>query len=391
MTQKTTTRRSFIKQIGAGGLVLAGAGLVTSCEEIIVVAKIDGDIPDFATSAADGVWYYQSGQGTLKPDAPQISREEWSLSIRADGQELTTLDFAALEAYDAVVFWKAIRCVIIGSEVGTPQILYVANGAFKGVPLARVLEDVAVPAGTERVRVSAADGFTSNIPLERVVAPSSDDLPVLLAYELNGEPLSVLRGAPVRMILPEAWGYKNVKWLESLDLSSSDDAFGKYETELYSPNSNPQPVHEGIDRSGRMPLMTLVTKPSSSVGSEVEGPDVEFAGVAISGGARVTGLEVNVDGGGWLPIGVTPEEEAKATLTPVLQAVDAASIQGAAGRWPYAGAWLTWSHTVTGLTPGEHVVMFRATDDQGGRQADSITAQERTLKVPAAKVTITVT
>jgi DMSO/TMAO reductase YedYZ molybdopterin-dependent catalytic subunit len=390
MSQKTS-RRSFLKQVGAGGLVLAGAGLVGSCEEVIVVAKIDGDVPDFATSAADGVWYYQSGQGTLKPDAPQIAPADWSLSIRADGVELTTLDFATLTSYTPLLLWKAIRCVVIGSEVGTPQILYVANGLFEGVPLADVLADVAVPEGTARVRTIAADGFSSNIPYARVVDPAPGDLPVLLAYALNGEPLSVLRGAPVRVVLPEAWGYKNVKWLSALDLSTSDDAFGKYETELYSPDSNPREVHEGIDRSGRMPLMTLVTKPSSSVGSEVEGPDVEFAGVALSGGARVTSVEVNVDGAGWAPVRLPSELETKATLTRALAGLDPDTIQGAAGQWPYTGSWVTWSHTVTGLAPGEHTIQFRATDDRGNLQADSITAQQRTLEVPAARLIVTVT
>ena len=389
MSQKTT-RRSFLKQIGAGGIVLAGGGLVTSCEEVIVVAKIDGDVPDFATSAEDGVWYYQSGQGTLKPDAPVITPEDWSLSIRADGAELTTIDFATLTSYTPIVLWKAIRCVVIGSEVGTPQILYVANGVFKGVALADVLADVAVPEATARVHTIAADGFSSNIPYQRVTDPEPGDFPVLLAYELNGEPLSVLRGAPVRVVLPEAWGYKNVKWLEALDLSSSDEAFGKYETELYSPDSNPQEVHEGIDRSGRMPLMTLVTKPSSSVGSEVEGPDVEFAGVALSGGARITSVEVNVDGTGWAPVFLPSEADTKATLPRTLDAVDRESLQGVEGQWPYTGAWVTWSHTVTGLSPGEHTIQFRATDDRGNLQADSITAQERTLKVPAARLVVTV-
>src|SRR5690606_38696195 len=117
---------------------------------------------------------------------------------------------------------------------GPPIATLVANGIFTGIPLHHVLEELDVPAEAVKMRVYGADNFSSNIAAARTAAPEAGGpLPVLLAYGLNGEPLGRLRGGPVRLIIPETWGYKNVKWIERLDFTSDDAPFGTYEVERF--------------------------------------------------------------------------------------------------------------------------------------------------------------
>src|SRR5690606_6377429 len=105
-----------------------------------------------------------------------------------------------------------------------------------GIPLALVLEQFDIPQGTVKIRTYGADGFTSNIPLERITNPAPGQFPAIIAFELNAEPLTRLRGGPARLVIPEMWGYKNMKWLDRIDLTSDAAAFGQCETVLFPGN-----------------------------------------------------------------------------------------------------------------------------------------------------------
>ncbi|MEM1348761.1 MAG: molybdopterin-dependent oxidoreductase, partial [Myxococcota bacterium] len=218
------TRRGFLVRLGAGALMAAGTASLTACEQLLVTAKIEGNLLEFLTPPGDETWFYQSGQRTTKEQTPDLNRSNWQASVTVEGGMSATLDFSVLESLSAseLDFWKTIRCVIIPVSVGTPQTIFVANGLFTGVPLKDALEAlVTIPEGIQRVRFTAADGFTTNIPLERIMNPAADQLPIMLAYEQNGEPLQRLRGAPVRVIMPETWGYKNIKWVSEIELVTS--------------------------------------------------------------------------------------------------------------------------------------------------------------------------
>src|SRR6202165_5290895 len=62
--------------------------------------------------------------------------------------------------------------------------------------------------------------FQSSLPIGRVLEDPPGELPVLLCYKLNGEFLSGKRGGPVRMVVPEAYGFKSIKWLTRITLTN---------------------------------------------------------------------------------------------------------------------------------------------------------------------------
>ncbi len=70
--------------------------------------------------------------------------------------------------------------------------------------------------------------FRSSLPLNRVLEDPSGELPVLVCYKLNGQWLSPKRGGPVRMLVPEAYGFKSVKWLQRIVLTNNHQANDTY-------------------------------------------------------------------------------------------------------------------------------------------------------------------
>ena len=68
-------------------------------------------------------------------------------------------------------------------------------------------------------------GFSAEQPYEDYLELRQVALPnVMLAYEMNGKPLPREHGAPVRVVIPEMYGYKNVKWVERIELVASPGA-----------------------------------------------------------------------------------------------------------------------------------------------------------------------
>lgn len=355
-------RREFLKTLATGSAALLALRFTSGCEFVDVETfGTAGDTP-FVTPQDDGVWFWQSGNSIAKEDAPDIAADDWRLTITAGDQELGALTYQQLRELGAegqeLTYFKTLRCVF-SLNLGPLLTSLIANGLFTGVPLAAVLDAIAIPQDAVKIRTFGADGFTSNIPLERLT--SEDQLPVMLAYELNGEPLSRLRGGPVRLIIPEMWGYKNMKWLERLDFTASDEAFGVYETVRFR-------GVESIDAPGKMALANhTITLAGRS--ATLEGPDVTIVGVAVSGDAAITEVRFSVDDG--------PEEQAdllgddadevRQSLSPALQTLMADAAQSD-DEWPLPNVWVRWSATLEGLSPGSHTLTVRAFDSQGRAQ-----------------------
>ena len=94
-----------------------------------------------------------------------------------------------------------------------------------GVPLSDILDAAGVQAAAGKVALRAADGFTTNLKLEYVRNASE---PPLAAFALNGEPISVDHGFPVRIAAPGKYGFKWPKWIVAIE-AVDYDAKGHYE------------------------------------------------------------------------------------------------------------------------------------------------------------------
>jgi hypothetical protein len=126
----------------------------------------------------------------------------------------------------AVRFLKVMTCNNGDSPLGV--------GLWEGVPLRTVIWLTKPVSDIRRVFYYGYHNddpkqlFQSSLPIGRVLEDPPGEYPVILCYKLNGEYLSGKRGGPVRMIVPDAYGFKSVKWLQRVVLTNAPAANDTY-------------------------------------------------------------------------------------------------------------------------------------------------------------------
>ena len=180
-----------------------------------------------------------------------LTRETWRLEVIADpenparlGRSLTKADGTALDfarllqlgERHAVRFAKVMTCLNIGCPLGM--------GLWEGVPLREVLWLTQPRENLRRVfyygyhNDDPQQMFRSSLPVGRVLEDPYDLPPVIVCYKLNGQWLDAERGGPVRIVVPEAYGFKSVKWLSHVvltNLAHANDTYAAGNNDLDSP------------------------------------------------------------------------------------------------------------------------------------------------------------
>src|SRR5262249_8992210 len=182
-------------------------------------------------------------------DKARLTPKTWRLEVVSDGstqverprslEKNTALDFAALEALanqHGRKFLKAMQCRNIAQPLG--------QGLWEGAPLREVLK---LGGRVNNVRRVYYWGFHNNDPKQifqsslgynQVMETPPWDLGPFVAYRLNGQPISLQRGGPVRMIVPWAHGFKSIKWLQRIVLTNDFRANDTYANANNHPDSS---------------------------------------------------------------------------------------------------------------------------------------------------------
>jgi DMSO/TMAO reductase YedYZ molybdopterin-dependent catalytic subunit len=329
------SRRSFVgtATLVAGGTVLAGGAsqivkrsrggaIARSREAIELPAAADpaapmpaGTEPGFVTAGAD--FYRVDTALTI----PTIAVGDWTLRIHGMVDNEVELTFADLLARPLMERDITLNCV--SNEVGGP---YIGTARWLGVPLAPLLKELGVKAGTDQVVARSVEGMTIGTPVETVF----DGRDTMLCVGMNGEPLPLVHGFPVRMLTPGLYGYAGAcKWMTEIELTTFD-AFDAYW------------VRRGWGRRGPVKTASRIDKPQPF--AQIKPGPVTVAGVAWAQGRGITAVEVQVDGGDWAP----------AELLPV----------------PSTDTWVQWRWSWP-ATSGAHTLTVRATDGTGAVQTDA--------------------
>ncbi|MCU0646516.1 MAG: molybdopterin-dependent oxidoreductase [Gemmatimonadaceae bacterium] len=220
----------------------------------------------------------------------------------------------------------------------------VSTGHWTGVRLADVLRHVGLEDGATHVEFIGLDdverdgqrfGFGGSITVEKALS-----VDVLLATHLNGAPLTVVHGAPLRALVPGWIGARSVKWLGRVTVrgDESPNYFQRkaYRVQRVSDPLHPRDVQQG-DAMDEVPRNAVIVSPAAD--STVAAGPVRVRGWAIGAGGRaVDAVELRVGDGEWVA----------ATLTPP------------AGPW----AWCWWEATVP-VPPGSCELTVRAHDAAG--------------------------
>lgn len=267
------------------------------------------------------------------------------------------LDVAALQRFPEVTLTAVLQCAGNGRALHEPRVpgvqwIHGAMGqaSWTGVRLKDVLDRAGLSPGAAHVWLAGADlppkpstpRFLRSLPLARALDPST-----LIAYRMNGEPLSLSHGAPLRLVVPGWAGDHWVKWLTELRVQKDEPDGFYYQTGYRMPT---EPVAPG----GSVPpekMRPLTTFPVKSIvaqpldGSRKPRGEQVIVGVAFSGEKPVGKVEVSLDGGAsWR----------------------GAALEGEAGR----GRWQVFRYTFTAAAPGPQRAMVRATEAGGAAQPE---------------------
>ncbi len=334
-----TSRRRFFAAAGiiavAAGIAATGGRLLGAARNNIAQvrealrlpapAKGAAPVPAGVQSPVPGVtpWLTPSNEFYRIDTAlsvPEINIDDWELRVHGMVEQEVTLTFKDLLDADLIESHVTLTCVSnpVGGNLA-------GNALWLGLPIRDVLARAKPKEGADMVLSRSIDGFSASTPLEVL----QDDRDAMLAIGMNGEPLPVEHGYPVRMVVPGLYGFVSAtKWVVDLEVTRFADSKA-YWTE------------RGWSERGPIKTMARVDVPRSF--AKLPAGKVAVGGTAWAQTRGITKVEVQIDDGEW----------AEATLS-----AEASTI-----------TWRQWSYEWD-ATPGPHYVKARATDGTGEIQTD---------------------
>jgi DMSO/TMAO reductase YedYZ molybdopterin-dependent catalytic subunit len=157
-------------------------------------------------------------------ESPRVSKERWRLAV--DGAVATPLSLG----------WEELLSLPQEEEEADFHCVTgwsVLDVAFSGVRLETVLALARPVREATHVMTHAADGYSTNLPLEEALKPD-----VLLVHTVDGAPLPPEHGGPVRIVVPQLWAWKGAKWVTRIEVLTHDRR-GYWEIRGYSNTAHP--------------------------------------------------------------------------------------------------------------------------------------------------------
>lgn len=242
---------------------------------------------------------------------PYLDPEEYSLAVEGRGVTRRVYSLADLKALPKSEVTATLQCGgnrrggldelkrTSGNSWGAGAI---SNAMWGGVYLRDVLRasglSSPMAAGVEHVQFEGEDGTKASIPASKAFSEYGD---VLLAYEMNGEPLPPDHGAPVRAVVPGHVGVRNIKWVRKV-VASDEEAEGVWQRGIAYKSFGPNVTSlEGVDVAGgtpmqEMPVQSVIVSPVPH--ATVQSGELTVQGFAWSGGGRgITRVECSADDG----------------------------------------------------------------------------------------------
>ncbi len=259
-------------------------------------------------------WYYiTSCCGT-----PDVDIKTWKMQVLDRGKVVGALDFSQLQAIAGKTKEHTLECIGTG-----PYGQAISNAIWTGLPLLELFNvlGMPVPKGAKALKFSAADGYTTDLPLETL------KLPIWLVWKMNGEPLPPNHGYPARLLVPGKYGMKNPKWITGIDFLD-ENVLGYWESSGWSDDATYRP-NAFIKTPQNNQVLAVKTH--------------RLYGMAYAGSDPVKAVHVRVDGGDWQ-----------------LAILDYA---------PGKDIWVLW-HFDWNATSGDHTLQARCTTVSGAMSLD---------------------
>ncbi|MFC9770478.1 MULTISPECIES: molybdopterin-dependent oxidoreductase [unclassified Pseudarthrobacter] len=334
-----SSRRRFFAAAGitavAAGVAATGGRLLGAARSNIAKARDALQLPAPATAAPAIPAGVQSPVAGAPPwvtpnndfyridtalSVPEINADDWELRIHGLVEQEVRLTFQDLLDADLIESHVTLTCVSnpVGGNLA-------GNAKWLGLPIREVLKRAKPKDGADMVLSTSIDGFSASTPLEVL----QDDRDAMLAIGMNGEPLPLEHGYPVRMVVPGLYGFVSAtKWVVDLEVTRFADSKA-YWTE------------RGWSERGPIKTMARVDVPKSF--AKVPAGKVAVGGTAWAQTRGITKVEIQIDNADWV----------EATLSTEASVV----------------TWRQWSYEWD-ATPGPHYIKVRATDGTGEVQTE---------------------
>ena len=275
---------------------------------------------------------------------PQIDGDAFRLELSGLVQRPGGLSLQALRELGETELHAGFECS--GNSAGGMQ-GSASNARWTGVPLRKVLGHMGVHDAAREVVLFGADRgveevefrgrkyeveqqYGRSLSIDEAMGPAP-----FLAFGMNGRPLTVHQGFPLRVIMPGWYGAPNVKWLVGIHLQDAP-YLGKYQARWYRTlraerlGDETKWVETAITR---MRLKSVIARVS------MEGDTLRVLGFVLSDGTPLRGVEVRIDDGEWRAATLEPDQDAY--------------------------AWKLFSYEWQEASNGEHTIVSRATNIHG--------------------------
>jgi len=216
----------------------------------------------------------------INTSPPSISEISWRLKIHglvARPLEWTLADLRARPAMHQFITLSCISNTVGGDLTGTTR--------WSGVSLQQLLSDLSLQGNATHLKIQSADGFFEVVALDDI----RGDGRVMLTYAWDGLPLPQKHGFPLRIYIPDRYGMKQPKWIESIEA-----------TDHWEPGYW---VGRGWDREARMKATSVIDTIATNmmIAQPAQEMRVPIGGIAHAGVRGISKVELRVDSGEWMP------------------------------------------------------------------------------------------
>jgi DMSO/TMAO reductase YedYZ molybdopterin-dependent catalytic subunit len=284
---------------------------------------------------------------------PEVDTGAYQLEIGGLVDKPRTLALQELKALPQQEQLMTLECSGNGSSPGFINAVY--NSRWKGTPLKPLVEQAGIQQGAtevvffghdtkeETLREGTNRELKVEVPFGRSLSLGDAlSLPLLLAWERNGEPIEHRNGAPVRLIVPGWYGIANVKWLRRIEVRDRR-YMGRYMARDYVTVRGERQDGEVVfveSSVGPMNLKSIVARVTQLPAADGKVPLKAYGAVWHMDSRRIKGVEVQLDGGDWQP--ATLAEDPRDQHSWIFFRVDLGSVE-----------------------PGKHSLVSRAIDTDG--------------------------
>ena len=286
-------------------------------------------------------------------ETPRLDPVSWQLEVKGLVERPLRLSLRDLHNMHSETLVATLECAGNGRSGFDPpadgeqwQLGAVSTAEWTGVPLAELLGRAGVrPEAVEIVFRGADQGnvgeagdpvrFERSLPATDASHPGS-----LLAYAMNGEPLPLEHGYPLRLIVPGWYAVASVKWLTEIEVTGSPfTGYFQAKRYVYETQRNGTMAREPVRLQQ---VRSVITQPSA--GQQITPGDLVVRGVAWSGAAPIDTVEVRIGSGPWQNARLIGQQ--------------------------HRHSWRWWELLTRIDSPGETTLQARATDLAGRTQPD---------------------